>query len=333
MNWVNPENFRWLWLIPAFAAGLAWFGFMRRRALRLFCDPELSSEVSSSLDGGKRHWKRIFIVLAIFFMVLSLAGPQRPGKSVFVQRAGLDIVIAVDVSNSMLSEDILPNRLEKAKLELQDLVEKAEGDRIGVIAFAGDAYVQLPLTLDRSAAKIFIKTLSPNLVPVPGTDIGRAILAAQGMYVDESSEDKVLILLTDGENHESDPVRIAKEAAKRGIRIYAIGIGTQKGEVIPERGRDGRVQFKKDLYGNIVVTKLDEKTLREITKVTDGVFYRTRKGALEVDRIYSDIRHLTQKETGSGWVMEQEPLYQYFLALSVLFLMLEMFLSERRRTA
>jgi Ca-activated chloride channel family protein len=330
MKWGIPDNFKWLWAAAAVYVVFWLLEWRKRRKLRRYGELRLIDQMSLSLDGMKRHWKQLMIAAALALIALALAKPQLPGKSVFVRKTGIDLVIAVDVSRSMLAEDVRPSRLEKAKLELQELVDKAKGDRIGVLAFAGEAFVQVPLTLDRNAVKIFLKTLSTDDIPVQGTAIGEAIRGSMSMFHDDIGESKVIVILTDGEDQGSDPIGAAKEAAKKGIRIYAIGIGTQKGEMIPVREGNG-VSFKRDLKGRTVVSKLDEKTLEEITALTKGVYYRSQKGNLEMDRIYSDMRNLGKKETGSGWVTEPEPIYHYPLVAAVLLLLCEMIVSERRK--
>lgn len=331
MNWGRPEMLKWLWSAAGVFAALWLLEFLKRRALRRWGDLKLIEQMASSLDARKRRLKHGFAAFAVFFTVLALAEPRLPGKSVFVKSKGIDIVIAVDVSQSMLAEDVRPNRLEKAKLELQELVEKAKGDRIGVVAFAGQAYAQVPLTLDRAAVKLFIKTLSPALIPTPGTAIGEAVRAGLTLYDEEPGGSKVMVLLTDGEDQGSDPLGAARAAGKKGVRVYAVGIGTPKGEMIPLRNGAGAVRFKKDLRGATVVSRLDEKTLQAVAAETKGVYYRSQKGNLEVDRIYADLRGLTGRETGSGWVVEYEPLYGYPLCGAVMLLVAEMALSERRK--
>lgn len=331
MNFESTELLKWLWLGLGVFGLLALFERRKRRLVRRYADARLIGTMSS-LNPGKRRWKHALIGAAICLTVLALANPRLPGKSVFVQSRGQDIIIAVDVSLSMLAQDILPSRLDKAKLELQDLVDKAKGDRVGIIAFAGEAYPQVPLTTDRSAVKLFLKTLSPNLIPVQGTMIGEAIRRTLRMYP-EDGVGKVMVLLTDGEDQGSDPFGAAKEANKKGVRIYTIGIGTNKGEVIPLRSPAGKVEFKRDLKGKTVVSKLDEQALQKIAAETGGRYYRSRKGNLEIDRIYSDLSNLAEKETGSGWVVDYAPLYQWPLCFAILILCAELAVSERRRGA
>jgi len=306
-------------------------GRHRRGILARFGDPALVEDLTASLSKPRRFLKEGLLVLALIFLVAALASPQLPGSTVLVKKKGLDIVIAVDVSMSMLAQDIQPTRLEKAKLELQDLVEKAQGDRIGIVAFAGEAFVQVPLTVDRSAVKLFLKTLDPSLIPTPGTSLENAILLARDLFVEEETEYKAIILLTDGEDQGSRPAVAARTAAKQGIKIFPIGIGTPSGEMIPLRGPDGKIEFKRDARGNIVVSKLDEKTLKEIAQITGGAYYRSQKGNLEVERIYRDMRGLGEKETAQAWVIEYRPLYQIPLLAAFMVIFLEMTISERRR--
>jgi len=331
VSWGEPGFFTWLWIGPLFWFLFFLLGRYRRRLLRRFGDASLVQQMSLSFSPSRRFLKQILLITALLLVVISLAKPQVPGGTVLVKRRGIDIVIAVDVSSSMLAEDILPSRLEKAKLELQELVEKSKGDRIGIVAFSGDAFVQVPLTTDRAAVKLFLKTLDPSIIPTPGTEIGHAIETAMDMFVEEETEHKAILLLTDGEDQGSHPLKASRRAAKAGIKIYAIGIGTSKGEMIPVRRRDGGIEFKKDAKGNIVVSRLDEKTLKNIAKISGGVYYRSRRGNLEVDRIYRDMRGLGRKETGTEWVVEYKPLYQITLALAVFIIFLEMCVPERRR--
>ncbi len=331
MSWGAPENLKWLWLAPAVYIAFLWLNQWKRGVLKRYGDLRLMDQMASSLSARRRNSKQLLIAFAVLAVAVALSRPEMPGKNVFVKSTGLDIVIAVDVSQSMLAQDILPSRLEKAKLELQDLVERAKGDRIGVVAFAGEAFVQVPLTVDRSAVKLFLKALSPALIPTPGTNLGEALRASLSLFEDDAGGNKVVVLLTDGEDQGSDPSKAARDAAKKGARIYAIGIGTAKGDVIATRDENGKVGFKKDLKGNTVTTRLDEKSLQEITQIGNGVYYRSRKGNLEIDKIYSDLQGLAGKETGSGWVVEREPLYQTPLLIAIVLFCIEMALSERRK--
>jgi Ca-activated chloride channel family protein len=330
VTWADPSQFKWIWmalgLLFFFALSELWKAFRLRR----YAGSSAALQLVSSLSRPLRVLKTLLFLAALALVVVGLARPQSQGKTVMAKATGVDIVIAVDVSDSMLAQDIPPSRIEKAKLELQDLVETTRGDRIGVVAFAGEAYGQVPLTLDRSSVKLFLRSLSPGMVPEPGTGISKAIRASLSLFDFDNSSGRVVILLTDGEDHEEDPAEIARQAAEAGVRIFTIGIGTAKGEMIPIRGEKGGVQFKKDARGQIVVSKLGEDKLKEIAQITGGQYYPSQRGSLEVEKIYRSIRSLEQKETGSGWIVETDPRYQPYVLLAVLLLLLESLLSERK---
>lgn len=266
-----------------------------------------------------------------FFLLFSLARPQLGTKLTLMKREGVDIVIALDCSFSMLAEDFKPNRLEKAKQEVKGLIARMQGDRVGLVAFAGVAFVQCPLTIDYSAAQMFLEIMDINLIPQPGTAIGDAIRTSIKAFNQKERKYKVLILLTDGEDHDSDPLKAAEEAAQEGIRIYAIGIGSTQGEPIPLRNeREDVTGYKKDEEGSVVVSKLDEITLQKIALTTGGKYYHATSGEMELDKIYDDISKMEKKELEGKLTVQYEDRYQYFLFISVLLLVAEFLLSERR---
>lgn len=330
MKWADAHQFEWVWLVVGFLfffiLSELWKGFRLRR----YAGSSSALQLVSSLSRPVRMIKTLLYLAAILLVIVGLARPQSPGKTVMAKSSGIDLVIAVDVSDSMLAQDIPPSRIDKAKLELQDLVEITRGDRIGVVAFAGEAYGQVPLTLDRSSVKLFLKSLSPGMVPEPGTAISKAIRASLSLFNFDESASRVIVLLTDGEDHEADPAEAARIAAEAGVRIFTIGIGTTKGEMIPLKGTRGGVQFKKDMSGKIVISRLGEEKLKEIANITGGQYYASRRGSLEVEKIYKSIRSLEQKETGSGWIVETDPRYQFYILLAILLLMAEAVLSERK---
>jgi Ca-activated chloride channel family protein len=244
----------------------------------------------------------------------------------------VDIFIALDVSKSMLAEDIQPNRLEKAKHEISKLIDKLEGDRIGLICFAGIAFVQCPLTLDYNAANLFLNDIDTQIIPQPGTAIGSAISLARQSFVSQEMKYKVLVLITDGEDHEGDPVAVAKEATKDGIVIYTIGIGSQQGAPIPEYDSYGnRVGYKKDRSGQVVTSKMDMLTLEKIAFETGGKYYISSSGESELEKIYQEISQMEEKELSSRQYTHFEDRFQIFLVIGLLFLIFETLLSERRK--
>ncbi len=304
---------------------------MKRRAKERFGNLALIEKLSLSFSPRKQRWKVVLILLGAFFLLFSLARPQLGTKLTLMKREGVDIIIAIDVSLSMMAEDIRPNRLEKAKQEISGLINRMRGDRVGLVAFAGVPFVQCPLTLDYSAAKMFLDIIDINLIPQPGTAIGDAIRTSIEAFSQKERKYKVLILLTDGEDHESDPLAAAEEATKEGIRIYTIGIGSVQGELIPIRDGRGQVSgFKKDQEGSVVVSKLDEATLQKIALTAGGKYYHATSGEMELDKIYDEIAKMEKKELEGKLMTQYEDRYQYFLLVSVILLTAEFLLSDRR---
>ena len=300
--------------------------------LQRFGHLELIKRILPGYDKRRVVWKNIFFILAYIFLVIALADPQIGTKLEQVKRKGVDIIIALDVSNSMKAEDIKPNRLEKAKHEIVRFIDLLKGDRIGLVAFAGMAHLVCPLTLDYGAAKLFLQMMDTDLIPVQGTALGDAIKVAMKAFNQKDRKHKVLILITDGEDHEGDPVKVAKEAAKEGIIIYTIGIGSPQGVPIPVYDRNGNeVGFMKDRNGNVVTTKLDMATLQEIAFVTNGKYYMATSGQSELEKIYGEINKMEKKELSARKFSQYEDRYQIFALIGLIFVLLEFFLPVRTR--
>jgi Ca-activated chloride channel family protein len=304
---------------------------MKKRAIERFGNLALMKRLALSFSPKKQRWKIVLLLLAVFFLLFSLARPQLGTKLTLMKREGVDIVIAMDCSFSMLAEDFKPSRLEKAKQEVNGLISRMRGDRVGLVAFAGVAFIQCPLTLDYSASQMFLDIMDADLIPQPGTAIGDAIRTSVKAFNQKERKYKVLILLTDGEDHDSDPLEAAEEAAAEGIRIYAIGIGSVQGEPIPMRNKRGKITgYKKDEEDNVVVSKLDETTLQKIALITGGKYYHATSGEMELDKIYDDISKMEKKELEGKLMTQYEDRYQIFLFLSILLLTVEFLISERR---
>lgn len=327
MEWGVAKNLIWLWTVPAAAAVFALAHARRRWRLGRFGDPDLVGRLVVSLSQGRRLAKRVLWLAALGCMVLALGQPHFKKKESLVERRGLDIVIAIDVSNSMLAKDIAPSRLEKAKLELSALIDGLKGDRIGIVAFAGEALIQCPITTDKNAARLFLSTANPNLISYQGTSLSRAIGASLQAFGSRDKESKALVLLTDGENHEPEALQAAKKAKQEGVRIFTIGVGTPDGSTVP--GVNGA---KKDRSGRVVISKLQEPLLRDIAKITDGRYYRASRGELEIEGLLRDIRQMKEKGLGSEWAVEYEENYQMFVLIALALLAVETFLSERGKT-
>ncbi len=304
---------------------------MKKNAMQRFGNLVLMERLASSFSPKKQRWKIVLLLLGIFFLLFSLARPQLGTRLTLMKREGVDIVIAMDCSLSMLAEDFKPSRLEKAKQEVNGLISRMRGDRVGLVAFAGVAFIQCPLTLDYSAAQMFLDIMDTDLIPTPGTAMGDAIRASVKAFNQKERKYKVLVLLTDGEDHDSDPLAAAEEAAAEGIKIYTIGIGSVQGEPIPLKNRWGEVTgYKKDTDDNVVVSKLDETTLQKVALTTGGKYYHATSGEMELDRIYDEISKMEKKELEGKLMTQYEDRYQIFLFLSILCLTGEFLLSERR---
>jgi Ca-activated chloride channel family protein len=317
-------------LLPILVVLFLWALRSRRKALEAFGNLVLLKQLMPASSGLKRAAKFALLFAAIGFLILGLANPQIGTKMEEVKREGVDIMIALDVSNSMKAEDIRPNRLESAKQEISRMLDKLQNDRIGLIVFGGESYLQLPLTTDYSAARLLLSTVDVDIVPVPGTAIGSAIRLAMKSYSSGERKYKVLVLITDGENHEDDAIAAAKEAHAEGVVIHTIGMGSPNGAPIPEYQNNVQVGFKKDADGTTVITKLDEQALTQIAEAGGGRFIRATSAQNELDAVFKEVESMEKKEFGARVFTEYEDRFQYFLGAALVLLVAEFFLSERR---
>ena len=331
VRFAHAEYFCLFALIPLLFAGYLLQRARRRRAASRFGNPRLLERLSRSASPSKPFWKLVLLMAASGFLVLGLVNPQIGTRLEEVKMEGVDIYIALDVSNSMKAEDIKPNRLERAKLEIRNLIGRLRGDRIGLIVFAGEAYTQFPLTTDYSAAGLFLDAVDTDIVPVQGTAIGSAIDRAMRSFDFEEPTTKVLIVITDGENMEGDLNEAAKAAADKGVIIYAIGMGSEAGAPIPIYDASGRrVDFKKDSKGEVVMTRLDRLALEEMVSPGKGRYYQGTTAQDELGEIYDDINAMEKREFGTKRFTDYESRFQYFVAAGIVCLLIELFISERR---
>ncbi len=319
-----------LWVIPVMVVFYVYAFRKRDKMLALFCGKELVGELVPDFKKGRRLIKALLILLGIILGIFSLTRPQWGFHWEEIKRVGVDVMVAIDVSESMLAEDVKPNRLERAKREVIDLIEMLEGDRIGLIAFAGTSFVQCPLTLDYGACKMFLDYIDTDLIPVPGTAIAEVIKTSLKSFSKRERKSKALILITDGEDHEGEPIDAAKEAKKEGIKIFTIGVGREGGAPIPLK--DGSGGFKKDRKGDMVITHLDEITLQKIALETGGSYVRSVTGDMDLDKIYQEgiKQHVEQKQLKSTRKRRWEERFQWFIFFALLFVSVEFFVSERR---
>jgi Ca-activated chloride channel family protein len=332
LRFANQEFLYALLILPVLLVFFIWVRRSKKKALERFGNLKLLEKLMVSFSPARQRFKISLILAALFFFLIALARPQIGTKLEEVKRKGIDIIVAVDVSLSMMAEDIQPSRLEKAKHEVAGLINRLEGDRIGLIVFAGEAFVQCPLTLDYGAAKMFLDIMDPSLVPVPGTAIGRAIEKAVLSFEQKERKYKVLILITDGEDTVEDPLKAAEIAEKEGIVIYTVGIGSPQGVPIPLYNESGkRTGFKKDSEGNVVTSKLGQLTLEKISLQTNGKYYGATPAEMELGKIYNKIDEMEKKELSSRIFSQYEDRFQYFLAIGLILLVLDVVFPERKR--
>lgn len=326
MLYFASPSFLWLLLlVPIFPIACAIGLWLRRRRIAKFGDPALVKELMPSWSVGKLWARQVFFTLAFICFVIGLSRPLVGAKLKERESRGAEIMICLDVSNSMLATDYSPNRLERAKLSISRIVDKLEGDRIGLILFAGTSFVQLPITTDYISAKMFLNSISTNSVPVQGTAIGDALMTAAKGFSAQSEKSRAIILITDGENHEDDALSIAQSVGETGIRIYTIGVGSLQGQPIPKDG-----DLMRDAEGNIVVTRLDESTLKRIAEVGSGAYVHAGNEEFGLNPIIQDIKKLEDERFNSVVFEEYDEQYMYFFALALLFFVIEMLIGERK---
>jgi len=304
--------------------------WVRQRLTRLGDMPLLAS-LSRTVSTRKIRWKHVLMILAMILVVLALARPQFGSRLELAQQQGVEIVVALDTSLSMTAEDITPNRLERAKMEIIDLMGSLPDAQVSLVLFAGTSFVQLPLTSDFDAAQMFLSTADINTVSLPGTAIGDAIRTGISAFNEKGMSHKAMILLTDGEDHGTDPLGAARIAAKQGITIYPVGFGSPQGEPLPERDGGPGAGFKKDSTGEIVMSKLDEATLLEIAAVTGGEYHRATPDGREIEEISAAIESMDKKQLEERLLVQRVERFQIPALLALIALVGETLLSSRRR--
>lgn len=326
----EPLYFYLLLLIPilvlVYSLYLAW----RRKTQKYFGDKQLLEQLSPERSSTKPIIKFVLYLTVVVLVSLALVNPQIGSRMEKVQREGLDLVFAVDVSKSMLCEDVKPNRLEIAKLIISRTVDELISDRIGIISYAGRAYPQLPITTDYGAAKLFLKNVNTKLIPSQGTAIGDAIDLATRFYDDEDQKNRLLVILSDGEDHEADLDRAISKALEQNIQIFTIGIGTERGGPIPIK-QGGRIKaYKKDQNGEVVITKLNEELLEEIAADADGQYFLGNSTRKTVEYLLEEMSKMEKTKFENSLFADYEDQFQWLLAPALLLLMLDIFILERK---
>lgn len=322
----------WLLLVPVAASAVLAAATLarRRRARRRFADDALMRRIAPGVSHERQRLRLFFVVMAVVFLGLAAGRPQIGTKLGVAKRLGVDLLIALDVSDSMRAEDVRPNRLERAKRQAMSLIDLLKGDRVGIVVFSGEAFVQCPLTLDYGAATMLLSAVQPGTLERPGTALGEAIDASVEALSTEPDRSKVLVVMTDGEDHGSEPVEAARRAAEAGIRIYAIGFGSSSGEPIPLDPAEG-TGYKRDSEGDVVMSRLDESTLMEVADASGGRYFRASNTDRELAVIEEEIAKMQQGELESRMMAYYEERFQVPLAVALAFLVAATFIPERVR--
>ncbi len=321
-----------LLLVPALAAFFWGALKARRQALARFGDLELVRKLSATVSRRGRTAKSVLLLVAVAFLVLALARPQFGTRVETVRSQGQDVMVALDVSLSMLAEDVSPNRLERARLEIMRILLRLDGDRIGLVAFAGNAFVQAPLTVDYGAAAMFLNAMEPDLIPLQGTDLGEALTVALDAFEESTHDHRVLLIVTDGEDHEGEVDSALERAVQEGVQIHTVGIGSLEGVPIPEVDLAGvRRGFKRDAEGAVVTTRLDEATLQRISRATGGRYFPATGPGANLDPLIDEITGGDGRELEAREVTQFEEQFQIFLGVALLLLFAEGLVPDRRR--
>lgn len=319
---------RFLWLLLLVPVLLIVYGIsrhLRSRAVLRFGEPQLVRQLMPSWSSAKGWWRMVLFCLAFFFFVIGLSRPLIGAKLSERETRGAEIMICLDVSNSMLAQDYRPDRLSRAKLAISRLVDRLQDDRIGLVVFAGTSFVQLPITADYISAKMFLDNIDTGSIPIQGTAIGDAIITAARGFSAQSEKSRAIIVITDGENHEDDAVAAAKTVSESGIKVYTIGVGTGEGEPIPVNG-----ELLKDKSGNIVVSRLDEQMLKDIAAAGGGSYVHAGNEEFGLNPIVDEISRMEDERLSSIVFEEYDELYMYFLGIALGLFVIEMLIGERR---
>lgn len=331
MRFAQPQYALCFWIILTLIIFLYWAFRNKMALLRKFAEDSSLKEIVSSVNFRNQAFKSAIIILALIFSLLALMRPQWGFQWQEVKRRGLDIVIAIDTSKSMLATDVKPNRLERSKLAVKDLIKKLNGDRIGLIAFSGTAFLQCPLTVDYDGFLLALDDLSVDTIPRGGTSISSAIKLAMKSYEGGQKKYKILVIITDGEDHEGDPAKAAEEAKKDNIKIFCIGIGTREGELIQYTDESGNKSFLKDREGNVVKSRLNEDVLQQIALATGGIYVRSSGAEFGLDLIYDEkISKLEKRELKAQMTKYYYERYQIPLGIAFILLLLTLFISDKK---
>ena len=325
-RFANPEFLYLLLILPALIVFYIYAVIQKRRAVKRYGNPALLVELMPDVSPKRQHLKFWLSFAAIALMIFVIAGPQFGSKLETVKRQGVEIMVCLDVSNSMLSEDVAPSRLAKAKQMLAKLTDGLSNDKVGMIVFAGDAFTQLPITSDYISAKMFLSSISPEMISTQGTAIGAAINLAARSFTPNEASDKAIIVITDGENHEDDAVGAAKAAAEKGIHVNVVGMGDPKGAPIPLEGGN----YMKDNAGNVVITKLSEQMAQEIAAAGNGMYVRADNTNSALKALQGEIEKMNKTEMDSKVYSEYDEQFHLFAWIALFLLVADVLTLDRK---
>ena len=332
LKFERPDMLYWLIIIPVLIIIYVLVRVRKDRLFKRFANVKMRNYLVPQRSNRRSIFKFVLFLLMIACLILGLANLQSGSKMEEVKREGIDLYIAVDVSNSMNAQDIVPSRLDRSKQAINKLINDLQGDRLGVIVFADKAFVQLPITTDYGATKMFLASVSTGSVASQGTAIGEAINLAMNSFADDERS-KAIIIISDGEDHENDAaMKAAEDAARKGIRIYTIGMGLPDGAPIPEYNQNGRmIGYKKDKNGNTIVTRLDEDMLRRIANAGGGMYVRANNSNVGLEQIYDDISKMEKSEVETQVFTDYEDQFQWFVGAAIILLLLLVFVSSGKK--
>ena len=326
-------NIEVLWLlmtIPVFVAAYIWYTRRKRRELETFGDAELMEQLMPNASRVRPTVKFSILMVALTLLIVAAARPQFGQSERTEKRQGIEVIVALDISNSMMAEDVAPNRLDRAKQMLSKLMDNMVNDKVGLVVFAGDAFVQLPITCDYVSAKMFLNTIKPDLIKTQGTAIGQALSTSIRCFGEQSEASRAIILITDGENHEDDAVAVAKRAKEAGIQVLVVGIGKPEGSPIPIPGTNN---FIKDRQGNVVVSKLNEEMCREIAQAGGGLYVRCDNSNTATRAIQKELDKLATQEIETQVYTDYNEQFQSFALIALLLLVVDFFIFSRKNKA
>lgn len=333
MEVVRFEHPEYFWLLlswPVFLVIFILFMVNRSRRLKRYADSGVLNQLSSTIPKHKHYVKFVFLSLALVFGIIGAANLQFGSKIEEVERKGIDIMLALDLSRSMDANDVTPSRLAKAKLFASNFIDQLGGDRIGLVVFAGNAFMQSPLTTDYAAAKMFLSTLDTKIMPTQGTAIGEAIKMSLEAFQEDAEQGRAIIVVSDGEDHDGEAMKAAEEAKELGVLVQTIGVGTVKGKPVPVVNRYGRRDFQRDKEGNIITSKLNEIMLSKVASAASGNYFRLDNSSLTATEVLKELDGMKKAEMETRVFTDYEDRFQYFFLIALFFLLLDMLTTERR---